>query len=280
MGCFLCPVCGKELLQEEKAWRCAGGRHSFDKAKSGYVNLLLANAKHSADPGDNKLMVNARRSFLEAGYYGPLQEELRRMAEEYLAPAAGWVLDIGCGEGYYTQALCEAAAGKTNASCETPVQVAGVDISRLALDKAAKRCKQAFFAVASAYHLPVRSGCCDMAVNLFAPWCGEEIARVLCPGGVLLLAVPGRDHLWELKAAVYERPYPNEVKEFTLQGFTLLEHQRLHYRIALNSREDIEHLFQMTPYYYKTSQQDYARLQTLENLKTQVEFHLLAYRKG
>ena len=47
-----------------------------------------------------------------------------------------------------------------------------------------------------------------------------------------------------------------------------------------NSREDIEHLFQMTPYYYKTSQQDYARLQTLENLKTQVEFHLLAYRKG
>lgn len=268
---FLCPTCGAPLKRELRDYRCAQN-HLFDLSRSGYVNLLTAGSKHSKVPGDNKLMVNARRSFLNKGYYSKLCSLISQHAAELAGN--GPVLDAGCGEGYYTTAVFEALARSGRA-----VDVMGIDISKIALDKAAKRCKGIAWAVGSVFHLPVETGSCELLLNLFAPYCGEEYQRVLAPGGKMLLAIPGEDHLWELKKAVYEHPYRNEVKDFALQGFELLSAEHCGETLFLDNAEDIDHLFKMTPYYYKTSEQDYQRLAALCELTTRIEFHVLVYQK-
>ena len=99
MAQWLCPLCGEALSPVGNSLRCPAG-HTYDRGRSGYVNLLLVNEKRAKVPGDNKLMVNARRDFLDRGYYAPLAEAFAHAAAEYLtgipAPA---VLDAGCGEG-------------------------------------------------------------------------------------------------------------------------------------------------------------------------------------
>ena len=102
---FICPVCGQPLGREENTFRCKTG-HSFDRARSGYVNLLLSGGKHAKIPGDNKQMVLSRRAFLEKGFYRPMADALcRETAEELNGLSSPAVLDAGCGEGYYPALL-------------------------------------------------------------------------------------------------------------------------------------------------------------------------------
>ena len=272
----LCPVCQTPITTTEDGGVCRKG-HRFDRARSGYMHLLPANRKHAKNPGDDKLMVDARRKFLDKGYYRHLADTVSRLAGEWLANLphqTPCVLDAGCGEGYYTTLLYDAL-------CQRGMEpdILGVDISKLALDKAAKRQKAIFYVVASVFHLPVPDACCDLLCSLFSPYCSEEYQRVIRPGGAMLLVIPGENHLWELKQAIYERPYKNQVKPFALEGFTLLDHMQVHDTIYLAEHNDIENLFKMTPYYYKTSEQDQARLLGREELTTQIEFEVLLYRK-
>lgn len=272
----LCPVCQTPVTTTEDGGVCRKG-HRFDRARSGYMHLLPANRKHAKNPGDDKLMVDARRKFLDKGYYRPLADTVSRLAGEWLANLphqTPCVLYAGCGEGYYTTLLYDAL-------CQRGLEpdILGVDISKLALDKAAKRQKAIFYVVASVFHLPVPDACCDLLCSLFSPYCSEEYQRVIRPGGAMLLVIPGENHLWELKQAIYERPYKNQVKPFALEGFTLLDHMQVHDTIYLAEHNDIENLFKMTPYYYKTSEQDQARLLGRGELTTQIEFEVLLYRK-
>lgn len=268
-----CPKCGLPLVRAENGCQCVQG-HRYDFARSGYVNLLLVNGKHSLQPGDDKRMVRARRLFLKKGYYELFREAVCQKALERLPMKDPVVLDAGCGEGYYTGGLAQILAERE----KTPVTV-GIDISKIAVGQAAKTYKGIQFAVGSVFHLPVLNASCDLAVNLFAPLCTAEILRVLKPGGVFLLGVPDRKHLWQLKQAVYREPYENELKDPGLPGFSLLEDYSVKDWLLLDNNEDIQNLFQMTPYYYKTSRQDQERAERLETLKTQVEFRIFVYRK-
>lgn len=273
MTAFLCPLCGEPLEPRENGLGCGRG-HTFDKARSGYVNLLPVSGKHAKIPGDNKLMVNARRDFLEKGYYAPFAQAVAAAAVRHLAGREKPVLlDAGCGEGYYTAALAEALAPRKP-------EILAVDISKFAADKCAKRCKDVRCAVASVYHLPVGTESCDGVVSLFAPYCGEEYRRVLKPGGVFLMGIPGRFHLWELKEALYDQPYENEVKDYALEGFAFLESIPVEGRIFLPCNEDIRNLFSMTPYYYKSGVDTDEKLRALERLETRMEFQVLVYRKA
>ncbi len=270
---LICPLCGSPLLSAGGSYRCEN-RHTYDCAKSGYVNLLDVSQKKTKFPGDNKLMAAARRDFLNKGYYEFLSSAVNKVCVDFLcenpAPA---ILDAGCGEGYYTARLAEVLL-KAGAKPE----ILGIDISKFAVDLAAKRCKNVSFAVASTFRLPVAENFCDMALNLFAPYCGEEIQRILKPGGIFLMAIPGAEHLWELKQAVYETPYKNEVKDYPLGGFEFLEVRKVETVLDLMNREDILHLFEMTPYYYKTSKEDQGRLMKLDSLSVTASFELLIYK--
>ena len=103
------------------------------------------------------------------------------------------MLDVGCGEGYYTAALCQAlaAAGKE-------LLVAGIDISKDMARRAAKKVPQAEIAVASAYHLPLGDACIELLLDCFSPLAVDEFHRVLKPGGHFLYVVPSAEHLLSL----------------------------------------------------------------------------------
>ena len=274
---FTCPICGGALSKEGNSFRCGKG-HCYDRAKSGYVNLLLPGGKNSKLPGDNKQMVNARRDFLDKGFYQPMSDALCREAVQELGnlPAVS-LLDAGCGEGYYTERLYKAL---TRAGID--VNLLGLDISKFAAEKAAKRLssagEHALIAAASIFHMPVADESCDAVVTLFAPFCGEEFLRVLKKGGLFVMVIPGARHLWGLKQAVYDTPYLNEVQDYAIPGLTFLRSVPVEDTITLRGSEIMD-LFQMTPYYYKTSAEGQARAAALQTLETETNFEILLYRK-
>lgn len=257
---FCCPVCRERMFILPNSLRCLKG-HSFDLAKQGYVNLLMSNSSGKRH-GDNKLMVAARKSFLDKGYY----ERLRNAVAEIVG-SGHTILDAGCGEGYYTSAFAE-----HNYIC-------GIDISKDAVRFAAKRCEKAEFAVASISDIPLDSGSVDTVVSIFAPDSREEFLRILSHKGRLITVSPMENHLAELKAAVYETPYLNPPVTTAKDGFRIISSNELRYSITLENNEDIVSLFKMTPYYYKTSREDQQKLEKLEKLTVQLEFLITEYEK-
>ena len=267
---FRCPICSAPLERLERSYTCPG-RHCYDIAKEGYVNLLPANKKHAKDPGDDKDMAAARTRFLDAGHYAPLRDALCRLIVD---EKPGVFVDSGCGEGYYTAGVCEALrqAG-VSARC------AGVDLSRSALKKAARRDKEAEFAVASVYHLPVADDTADVLLNCFSPLALEEFQRVLRPGGLFLYVVPGPRHLWELKQVLYDRPYENEEKQEEYSGFFGEKIVPVEYSFTLPDTQAIKDLFGMTPYAWKTPKEGVQRLETLDSLSVTAQFRIHAFRR-
>ena len=272
---FHCPLCAAPLEREERRLLCPNG-HSFDRAAAGYVHLLPANKKHSKDPGDDKDMVAARTAFLEKGYYHPLRDALCQAVAEYAVNIPDPVLiDSGCGEGYYAAGLFQALTQE-----ELSPRIAGVDLSKAALRRAAKRVPEGEFAVASVYHLPVPDASADVLVNIFSPLAAEEFARVLRPGGLFCYAVPSPRHLWEMKEILYNKPYENPEKREDYPGFVWRNVRRLRYTLELTGRLDIMALFGMTPYAWKTPKEGIARLEGLERLTCQAGFDLHLYQKS
>ncbi len=259
---LICPVCGARLTLDVGAMRCEN-RHSFDVAKEGYVNLLCTN-KPGDRMGDDKLSARSRRNFLNKGYYAPLKEALR--AE--FVQKTGSLLDICCGEGYYTAALGE----------NPGLRVYGFDISREMVRLAAKRGNGQYF-VANMASIPVADGSFDYATHLFAPFLEGEFARILKPGGRLYTVVPGARHLFGLKSALYDTPYENDEALPDTEVLRLTERRKVAAKVNLSCREDIEAVFRMTPYYFRTSQTDKEKLLGLESLETEIEFVIGIYEK-
>lgn len=269
---FICPVCKESLSEEEKLYRCENG-HCFDKSKFGYVNLLQSQKSSAKRHGDDRLMVRARRDFLDAGYYGFLRDALCGVCEKYL-PEGGDVLDAGCGECYYSAGLKQYYAGK-----EKDLFVAGVDISKDALEYASKRKSRIPLAVASLFELPFADESFDAVLNIFSPEADGEFYRVLKTGGYLIRIIPLEKHLLGLKAAIYDKPYLNEVPDEVLAGFECVKTTQQKMNFQINSNEIILNLFKMTPYYYKTGVEDQQKINNLDYLETQAEFEIRVYRK-
>ena len=105
MSVLSCPYCKSTLSKSEERTFVCEKNHSFDLAKEGYLNLHPVNHKKSKDPGDNKLMIAARRDFLELGYYDPLIESIKDLITDKLSFARKDIVtfDAGCGEGYYSE---------------------------------------------------------------------------------------------------------------------------------------------------------------------------------
>lgn len=271
---FCCPHCGEILTIEEKRLLCPNG-HSFDRAAQGYVHLLLPQQMHAKIPGDNKEMVAARRLFLDTGSYALFREGMISMiSREFSGKLAPILLDAGCGEGYYTDGIARALAQE-----HPGAQVYGFDISKLAVRAAAIRSRSIPYAVASCFSIPAADRSVDGLLAVFSPIVPEEFARVIKPGGFLLLAVAGPRHLFGLKEILYDSPYENERRDTAYPGFSFCERLPLAGKITLTHPEEIEALFSMTPYYWKTPAAGAARLRQAASLTTEIAFDLLLYRR-
>ena len=267
MEIMKCPVCGQALEPINRIWRCEN-RHSYDVAKEGYVNLLSAH-KSGDTIGDNREMALSRRDFLNKGYYQPLAQAVTECLEKYSSDG-DTVLDICCGEGYYTAY----AAARLDRRCY------GFDLSKQMVRLAAKRRTSATFFVANIAAIPLMDDTVKAAFHLFAPFHAPEFRRILTDDGVILTAIPGRDHLYGLKEILYDRPYRNDEKAPPAEGLIMAERLRVKGELTLDSREDINALFQMTPYYYHTPSKGMKRLEERTSLTTPIDFVLLVYRKA
>ncbi len=267
---FVCPVCGGILTLFDKTYKCKNN-HSFDLAKNGYVNLFQG--KGTKVHGDDKVMIKARTDFLDGGFYENLRAEVCRLADKY-TPKNPKIIDCGCGECYYTSAVFS-----TLCDSKKFPEIMGVDISKFAIMSGARRCKELKLCVGSVFHLPCKSLEFDLLVTLFSPFCKEEYMRVLKDNGYLIMAIPLENHLWELKQAIYEKPYKNAPADLNIDGFKLIEKSTLKNKIFLNTNEQIQNLFSMTPYYYKTSHTDRQKLCEVNSLEIQTEFLVLVYKK-
>lgn len=269
---FICPVCNSELIQKETIYQCRNG-HCYDRAKGGYVNLLMSQAQKGKRHGDDKAMTLARTRFLEAGHYQCLLDTLLAAVKLYAKDECVF-LDMGCGEGFYSDKIYRAlkADGKQ-------VSLMGVDISKEALKAFSKRNTEGELAVASAFKLPIANQSCDIVLSVFAPFSRTEVQRILAPGGVFIKAYPLEKHLLSLKKLIYDRAYENKLPTKDLDGFVLKESYSVKDFIHLRSNEEIRDLFQMTPYFYKTGQSDQEKLLAVAQLDTEIEFGVDVYQQ-
>ena len=157
--------------------------------------------------------------------------------------------------------------------------MAGTDISKFALRTAAKREKDVEFAVASSYRLPLADGSVDVLLNCFSPLALEEFRRVLRPGGWFLYVVPGPRHLWEMKEILYDKPYPNEEKETPYEGFRYREIVPVESSAVIENQTDLQNLFRMTPYAWKTPRAGAERLAALDRLEVRFSFRVHVFEK-
>jgi len=263
---IICPLCRHTLERGDKVWRCRTG-HSFDVAREGYVNLLPVQHKNSRDPGDDPQMVLARREFLQAGHYQPLREAVLKL----LAPLqAKSILDIGCGEGYYTDVFTQAAD-----------EVVGLDIARPAIRLAAKRYPGITWLVGSGALLPIANASIDIVSNMFTQLHIDEMQRVLKPEGYVLVVTPAPDHLWSVREQLFDEVRAHDPDKF-LNGFDasfeLQSQQQVRFDLSLN-QQGLRQLLQMTPYAWKAKQEKREALESRDALTTEAAFSLILFKR-
>lgn len=194
MSVLACTVrgCGLALDRRGGAWICPRG-HTYDVARSGYVNLLQPQDRRSRAPGDTRAALEARTRLLEAGVGRGLLDTLAAVAAALPLPVPTVVVELGAGGG---EALAAVAAGRTG-------EAIGLDLSSDAASLAARRFPRHTWVVANAdRRLPLLDASVDLILSVHARRNPAECARVLAPGGALIVAVPAPDDLVELREAV------------------------------------------------------------------------------
>ena len=261
-----CPVCGEQLKMEGRQYLCPN-RHSFDIARQGYVNLLTVQQKHSLNPGDTREQVLSRREFLETGCYAPIAQTLVDTAREL--GLSGQILDVGCGEGYYSARLADAL--------DSPLT--GLDISKEAVRCAAAKYKGKQWLCATAAHIPVEDGSVSLLTSLFALTLPQEFARVLKPGGHYFQVLAAEDHLLALKGIIYDRlnvKEKNTVPE--LPGFALVKSVPIRFAFTVEGKQ-VQNLFSMTPHVFRIGKDGAERLRNTQTLTDTASCVLNVYRR-
>jgi 23S rRNA (guanine745-N1)-methyltransferase len=272
----ICPLCRQPLNTNDKSWQCTNN-HNFDIAKQGHCNLLPVQHKKSLQPGDSADMVSARNRFLSGGHYQAVNELINQtiihfITDQQLQKTA--IIDAGCGEGYYSSSLAEALSNQT-----INWQMVGIDISKYAVLAAAKRSKTINWFVANSSHIPIEDHSADIVLSLFSPLPCEEFYRCLKPGGLLIFASTGSNHLIELRKLVYETVIEQSFEPSTVldEHFSSHQKQRLQQSLFLTENSVIKDLFAMTPHYWRVSPDKKNVLNDLKDMTVSIDIQLHSF---
>lgn len=256
---FKCPKCNEVLSLKHKSYQCSQN-HSYDISKEGYVNLVL---NYNPESGDNKQLIEARRNFLNLGYYQFLRDTLIEMMQLFPHDT---IVDAGCGEGYYTNEF-----GKYFP------QVIGIDLSKEGIKKASKNSNVKYI-INSIQNMALLDQSSDIVLSIFSYRNLEEFYRILKEDGYYIEVIPDQNHLIELKNALYDEVYLNEEEENNNGYFEKIDRINLQDKKELN-QEELQLLFKMTPYYFKTSLKDKEKLEKIEKLTVTFSFIVNVYVK-
>lgn len=258
-----CPLCKAPLKAINNSLVCEA-KHCFDRAKQGYWNLLSVQQKKSLDPGDNPEMVGARSQFLDLDHYRALGVYIQSVIEEHLQGSVNaQILDMGCGEGYYTNIWQRVL---------TQHQFIGLDISKHAIKAATRRNKAISWLVASGANMPIADNSLDVLTVLFSRLMPVPFAKRLKDNALLILVWPTTDHLVQLKQAMYqdikESSY-NPVQELE-PLFSVSAQQKLSFDFTLDKAEHLQTLLLMTPHGQRINDETKAAL--IEKLPMKLSF--------
>lgn len=292
-GLLICPVCGERLEDTGASFVCPR-RHTFDRARDGSVDLLPAGHGRSRLRGDTAEMLRARRRFLDRRHYEPLASAIVDAVRRHIAADASGhtpattpapparppvVLDSGCGVGYYLGHVMERLEPLTGGGCYF-----GLDISRDALRLAARTYRGALFFRNDVKHrICLADGCVDALLDMFAPRNAAEFARVLAPGGLLLVVIPDDRHLAELRAALpllgIGEDKPERIAELFAADFEPSGRDTLEYHRELDP-ESVADLLAMTPSAWHLDEGAFERARALGNTPVTFHFSILEFRRA
>lgn len=237
--------------------------------------MLPVHKKRSLDPGDSSTMVAARQRFLNSGHFQPVANAVSQAVLTDLAgqPRALSCLDAGGGEGYYLRELATAANDRA-------LSLVGLDISKWATLAAAKQDKRSRWIVGSNASIPILPATLDSVLSLFGFPVYPEFARVLKPGGVLVQADAGANHLRELREIIYRSLNPDKqaVTEAP-EGFSLVASETLRFPLTLASQDVIADLLAMTPHLYRAPFEGREKAASLQTLAVTVEVRLTRFMR-
>lgn len=238
-----CPICHSSFKENPQGLACIN-RHQFDRSKEGYFNLLPVQLKNSLTPGDAKEQLKARREFLQVGFFDPLKSKLSSL----IYPSAKTLLDMGCGEGYFTRGIATGFPG---------ADIYAIDIAKAGIAMAAKSAKQLpniVNVVASNFDLPLQNQSMDVILRLLAPSKESELQRVLKPHGELLIVIPGEQHLIELRKKIYQEIRPLQSLP-EIKCLVLKEKHSVRFGLEINNPKQMQSLLEMTPFAWKIDKQ-------------------------
>lgn len=262
---LVCPKCHEPLVQEGKTYKCQNN-HCYDIAKSQYINLLLNPDKATNNPGDNKESLLCRKSFLNQGYYDVILNEVVTYIQNHKRDNMH-ILDLGCGEGYYTYQMKQRLQDAT---------VYGLDISKIGVMMASKYTKDIYWIVGNSKNIPLKDHSLDVITALFTVVNVDELKRCLKEDGYIIHVTANNKHLIEFKELIYD-----EVKvksdEFIRLPFEVKESYDFKKTIHLKNREDTLNLLQMTPHYYHIKKEKRHVLDTLDAFDVTIDIRITVY---
>ncbi|VQT25585.1 23S_rRNA m1G745 methyltransferase [Streptococcus pneumoniae] len=242
---FACPICQENLTLLETNFKCCN-RHSFDLAKFGYVNLA-PQIKQSANY--NKENFQNRQQILEAGFYQAILDAVSDLLAS--SKTTTTILDIGCGEGFYSRKLQESHSEKT---------FYAFDISKDSVQIAAKSEPNwaVNWFVGDLARLPIKDANMDILLDIFSPANYGEFRRVLSKDGILIKVIPTENHLKEIRQRVQDqltnKEYSNQdIKEHFQEHFTILSSQTASLTKTITA-EQLQALLNMTPLLFHVDQ--------------------------
>ena len=242
---FACPICRENLTLVESSLKCEN-RHSFDLAKFGYVNLA-PQIKQSANY--DKENFQNRQQILEAGFYQAILEAVSDLLSN--SKNAKTILDIGCGEGFYSRKLQESHSDKT---------FYAFDISKDSVQIAAKSEPNwaVNWFVGDLARLPIKDASMDILLDIFSPANYGEFRRVLSKDGILIKVIPTENHLKEIRQKVQDqltnKDYSNQdIKNHFQEHFTILSSQTASLTKTITA-EQLQALLSMTPLLFHIDQ--------------------------
>ena len=266
-----CPVCQQPLLKNDHGATCAS-HHSFDRARQGYLNLLPSHKKRSASPGDSARMVQARTRFLDTHLYNaPTTALVEGIQTSVSGKDQPVIVDAGCGEGYYTARIANALPESS---------VTGFDISKPAVVQCCRRQTENTdlqWLVASVADIPLLDDSTDVIVSVFSRIDWNEFARLLKPGGQVMVLGPGPDHLLELRETIYQdvRSYPEDKLLETLpEDFELTRKAVVTDILDVPNSQTIMDLLAMTPHFWHINPAQREKLEALQQLHCRLDMRL------
>ncbi len=267
---LVCPVCQSPLEPNGKNLSCEKN-HGFDQAKQGYFNLLLNTAKNSQSPGDNAAMVKSRQAFLDSGLYKSISDAVNQLVIDHLwQNKSAQILDLACGEGYYTQQLHHALDDH-----QINHTLYGLDISKDAIKAGAKRDRSIKWIVANGFKAPFVPHSLDCVINMFNRVNSKTLHALCHPAGKVIIASAAKFHLEQLKHAIYETP---KFEEFDMVGAMSdeFEHDvrnQLDFKVTLTP-ENTKALLGMTPHAWRSSPETQQQLIDNPQLELRVNVNI------